>query len=84
MSDSRASYGQNNLICSKLAAMIDISQINDHYYVGRERPSGKVYVMGPNEAKIASYSGLTETLEWYQTVSPEETTLIEAYLRQKF
>lgn len=64
--------------------MIDISQINDHYYVGREKPGGKVYVMGPNEAKIASYSGLTETLEWYQTVSPEETTLIEAYLRQKF
>ena len=64
--------------------MIDNAQINDDFHVGREKPGGKVYVMGPNEAKIASYSGLTETLEWYQSVSPEELTLIEAYLKQNY
>jgi len=64
--------------------MIDIAQISDKYHVGREKPGGKVYVMGPNDGKIASYSALTETLEWYQTVSAEEKALIEAYLREHY
>ena len=62
--------------------MIDIRQINDQYHVGRDKSGGKVYVMIPNGAKIASYSGLTETVEWYQDMSPEDKTLIEAYLKK--
>ncbi len=64
--------------------MIDINQINDKYHVGREKPGGKVYVMSSNDSHIASYSGITETLEWYRTVSPEEKTLIEAYLKANY
>ena len=64
--------------------MIDIRQINDQYHVGREKAGGKVYVMSPNEGQIASYSGLTETVEWYQAVSPEDTILIEAYLKKNY
>jgi hypothetical protein len=64
--------------------MIDIAAINDKYHVGREKPGGKVYVMAENEAHIASYSGLTETLEWYRPVDPEEKKLIEAYLREHY
>ncbi len=62
--------------------MIDIAQISDKYHVGREKPGGKVYVMGSNDAQIASYSALTETLEWYQTVSAEDKTLIETFLKE--
>ena len=64
--------------------MIDIAQISDKYHVGREKPGGKVYVMGPNDGQIASYSALTETLEWYQSVSAEEKILIEAYLKEHY
>ena len=64
--------------------MIDIAQISDKYHVGREKPGGKVYVMGSNDGQIASYSALTETLEWYQSVSAEEKTFIEAYLREHY
>ncbi len=64
--------------------MIDIAQINDKYHVGREKPSGKVYVMSSNDAQIASYSALTETLEWYQIVSPEEKALIQTYLKENY
>jgi hypothetical protein len=64
--------------------MIDVKQINDHYHVGRDKPGGKVYVMGSNEARIAAYSAITETLEWYATVGPEEAALIEAYLRANY
>jgi len=62
--------------------MIDTAQISDKYHVGREKPGGKVYVMGSNDAQIASYSALTETLEWYQTVSAEDKTLIETFLKE--
>ena len=64
--------------------MIDIAQINDKYHVGREKPGGKVYVMSSNDAQIASYSALTETLEWYQTVSTADETVIEAYLKEHY
>jgi hypothetical protein len=62
--------------------MIDIRPINEKYQTGREKPGGKVYVIGPNDAQIASYSGFTRTLEWYQPVSEEEKTLIETYLKE--
>jgi hypothetical protein len=65
-------------------AMIDVVRINDKYHVGREKPGGKVYVMGSNEAQLASYSGLTETLEWYQPVSPEDKKTVEAYLKENY
>lgn len=68
----------------RLAAMTEIAQINEKYRIGREKPGGKVYVMGSNDAQIASYSGLTETLEWYCPVSAEETSLIENYLRTNY
>jgi hypothetical protein len=64
--------------------MIDVVAINDKYHVGREKPGGKIYVMGSNEAQVASYSAITETLEWYCAVSPEETTIIEGYLRAHY
>lgn len=64
--------------------MIDVRQINEKYHTGREKPGGKVYVMGPNDGQIASYSGFTRTLEWYQTVAPEEAALIEQYLKDNF
>ena len=65
--------------------MIDVAQINDHYHVGREKAGGKVYVMGPtDQQKFASYSTLTETLEWYQRVSAEDMALIEAYLKHNY
>jgi hypothetical protein len=65
--------------------MIEVAQINERYHVGREKPGGKVYVMGAtDEQKIASYSALTETLEWYQTISAEDVSFIEAYLKQKY
>jgi hypothetical protein len=64
--------------------MIDVKQMDDEYRVGRDKPGGKVYVMGLNDARIASYSGVTETLEWYATVSPEAATLIEKYLKENY
>ena len=64
--------------------MIDVARINDKYHVGREKPGGKVYVMTSNDAQIASYSSLTETLEWYQTVSPEEKEIVETYLKENY
>jgi len=64
--------------------MIDTKQINDRYHVGREKPGGKVYVTVLNNAHIASYSGLTRTLEWYQAVSPEDQIIIETYLRHNY
>jgi hypothetical protein len=65
--------------------MIEVAEINEKYHVGREKPGGKVYVMGASdEQKIASYSTLTETLEWYQHVSTEDVELIEAYLKSKY
>ena len=64
--------------------MIDVRQIDDKYHVGREKPGGKVYIKGPNESTIAAYSGLTKTMEWYQTITPEEKTLIEAYVRENY
>ena len=62
--------------------MIDVAAINDKYHVGREKPGGKVYVIGPNDAQVASYSWFTKTLEWYQIVEPEEKTLIESYVKE--
>jgi hypothetical protein len=64
--------------------MIDSRDINETYHVGREKPGGKVYVSGRSEGHVASYSGITETLEWYQTVSPEDKRVIEEYLRKNF
>ncbi len=64
--------------------MIEITRINDTYHVGREKPGGKVYVMTENDAQIASYSSLTETLEWYRPVEPDDKTVIETYLREHY
>lgn len=65
--------------------MLEVAQINDRFHVGREKPGGKVYVMGASDdQKIASYSTLTETLEWYQKVSAEDMSLIDAYLKQNY
>lgn len=64
--------------------MIDVAQINEKYRVGREKPGGKIYVIAVNDARLASYSSFTETLEWYQTVSAEDMALIEAYLKQNY
>jgi hypothetical protein len=64
--------------------MIEVKEINSTYHVGREKPGGKVYVSGPTEGYIASYSGITETLEWYQTVSAEDQVLIEEYLKKNY
>jgi hypothetical protein len=64
--------------------MIDVRPINDKYSAGREKPNGKVYVIGPNDAHVASYSGFTRTLEWYQAVEPDEKLLIEGYLKENY
>jgi hypothetical protein len=64
--------------------MIEVKQINDKYHVGREKPGGKVYVMTSTDGVIASYSGITETLEWQQAVTPEDKTLIQDYLRAHY
>jgi hypothetical protein len=64
--------------------MIDVKEINSSYHVGREKPGGKVYVSGPTEGYVASYSGITETLEWYQTLSEDDRKLIETYLRNNY
>lgn len=64
--------------------MIDLRQVTDTYRVGREKPGGKVYVLGPNDVHIASYSGLTRTLEWYVPVTPEDAALIAEYLEHNF
>jgi hypothetical protein len=64
--------------------MIEVNQINDKYHVGREKSGGKVYVMGMNDAVIASYSGITETVEWQQHVGSEDETLITAYLKEHY
>ena len=61
--------------------MIDIRRINDTYHVGKEKPGGKVYVMAENDAHVASYSSLTETLEWYRSVTQDDKTVIETYLK---
>jgi hypothetical protein len=64
--------------------MIEIKEINSTYHVGREKPGGKVYVSGPSEGHVASYSGITETLEWYQAVSEEDKALIQEYLKKNY
>ena len=65
--------------------MIEVAEINKSYHVGREKPGGKVYVMGATDAQVvAAYSTLTETLEWYQTVSAEDMSLVEAYLKHNY
>ena len=64
--------------------MIEVKQINDKYHVGREKPGGKVYVMTSTDGVIASYSGITETLEWQQAVSSEEKVLIRDYLKGNY
>ena len=65
--------------------MIQVAEINKTYHVGREKPGGKVYVMGASDAQVlAAYSALTETLEWYQTVSAEDMSLNEAYLKRNY
>ena len=61
--------------------MIDIRQIDNEYSIGREKPGGKLYVVAASGARVASFSGLTRTLEWYQTVAPDEKSVIEAYLK---
>ena len=61
--------------------MIDIRQIDSEYSIGREKPGGKLYVMAASGALVASFSGLTKTLEWYQPVTPAEKDVIEAYLK---
>src|SRR4051812_16403729 len=67
-----------------LPPMIDIRQINDQYRVGREKTGGKVYVIATTDAHVAAFSGLTKTLEWYQTIDPEEKAVIEAYLKNNY
>jgi hypothetical protein len=64
--------------------MIDIRQINDQYRVGREKAGGKVYVIATTDAHVASFSSLTKTLEWYQSVGPEEKAVIETYLKDNY
>jgi hypothetical protein len=64
--------------------MIEVREINSTYHAGREKPGGKVYVSGPTEGYVASYSGITETLEWYQNLSEEDKKLIEAYLKDNY
>ena len=68
-----------SLISDTLPAMIEIRQINDPYSIGREKVGGKLYVIATTGAHVASFSGLTKTLEWYQSVGPEEKAVIEAY-----
>jgi hypothetical protein len=64
--------------------MIDIRQVTDTYRVGREKPGGKVYVIDPHDASVAAYSGFTRTLEWYQTVSPEDAAMLQEYLDKNY
>ena len=64
--------------------MIDIRQINDQYSVGREKIGGKLYVFATTGAHVASFSSLTKTLEWYQSVGPEEKAVIEDYLKNNY
>jgi len=64
--------------------MIDVRQINDQYRVGSEKVGGKLYVIAQTDAHIAAFSGLTKTLEWYQSVSPEDRAVIEAYLKNNY
>jgi hypothetical protein len=65
--------------------MIDVRRINDQYRVGREKAGGKVYVVATtDDALVASFSGLTKTLEWYRSVGPEEKAVIEAYLKNNY
>ena len=64
--------------------MIEVKEINSTYHAGREKPGGKVYVCGPGEGHVASYSGITETLEWYQSVSAEDKAMIEDYLKSNY
>ena len=64
--------------------MIDVRQINETYHVGREKPGGKVYVMNTADTQLASYSGLTRTLEWFQKIGPDEKAIIEAYLKDNY
>jgi hypothetical protein len=64
--------------------MIEVKEINSRYHAGREKPGGKIYVTGPTDGHIASYSGITETLEWYQDVGVEDKELIQNYLRKNY
>ena len=64
--------------------MIDVRQINDQYRVGREKAGGKVYVITTTDAHVASFSGLTKTVEWYQSIDPEDKDVIEAYLKENY
>jgi hypothetical protein len=64
--------------------MIDIRQINEQYRAGREKPGGKVYVISTTDEHVASFSGLTKTVEWYQTVAPEQKAVIETYLKDNY
>jgi hypothetical protein len=61
--------------------MIDIQQITEQYSIGREKSGGKLYVIATTGARVASFSGLTRTLEWYQSVEPDEKIAIEAYVK---
>ena len=84
--DDRTRYSRapDDLVPIYTPKMIDIAAINDKYRVCREKPGGKIYVIAVNDARIASYSSFTETLEWYQTVSAEDMALIEAYLKHSY
>lgn len=64
--------------------MIDVREVTDVYRVGREKPGGKVYVIGPDDVSIASYSGFTHTLEWYVPVPPDDAAMLKAYLEQNY
>ena len=45
--------------------MIDIRQVTDKYRVGREKPGGKVYVIGANNENVAAYSSFTSLVTAY-------------------
>jgi hypothetical protein len=64
--------------------MIDIRQVNEQYSVGREKPGGKLYVIAKSGAHVGSFSNLTKTMEWYQSVEPDDKTVIESYLRSNY